>query len=412
MEAVLSPLKLFRSIRGGDRRGALGAKCAGAPPRFHVTFVTFVTFALALAGAPAAAATYAVGHYGSTRAGEVVSQVTLTNDRGMSVRIIGYGATVTDIVVPDASGQRKNVALGLGSLADYEAKNGDYAFGAIVGRYAGRIANARFPIGGEEIRLTPNDGANALHGGPGALFTKVWSVAPFKRGQSVGAVLRYTSPEGEQGFPGKLVLTVTYTLQPDNALRIDYQARTDRPTVLNLTNHSYFNLAGADSGTVLNHKLQVTSDRLLETDAGGIPTGRFFKVTGTPFDFREPRLIAAMIERPHSQMEGRRGFNHSWVLPFDGKLRLAARLSDPVSGRVLEVLTREPSLVVYTGNWFSGRDRGAQGTLYREHDGIALETQHLPDSPNRPEFPSTVLKPGEVFRSTTIYRFSTSKAAR
>lgn len=364
--------------------------------------------AFALAGAPAWSASVTRAPYGTTKAGQKVEQVTLANDRGMSVKIISYGAVVTDIVVPDVRGHKANVALGFGNLADYEAKNGDYAFGAVMGRYAGRIANARFTLGGHEIKLTPNDGPNALHGGPGGLFTKVWSVVPFRHGQVVGAVLRYTSPDGEQGFPGRLDVQVTYSLAPDNALRIDYEARSDKETVLNLTNHSYFNLGGAGSGNVRGHRLQLFSDRLMESDQGGIPSGRFLPVAGTPFDFRQPHVIESMIDRPHPQMEGRRGFNHSWILPFDGRLHLAARLADPASGRQLEVLTSEPSLTVYTGNWFSGRDAGAQGVIYRQHDGIALEAQHLSDSPNRPEFPSTLLKPGRVFRSTTIYRFSTT----
>lgn len=364
--------------------------------------------ALALAAAPAWSASVTRAPYGTTKAGQKVEQVTLTNDRRMVVKIISYGAIVTDIAVPDARGHEANVALGFGSLADYESKNGDYAFGAVMGRYAGRIANARFTLGGNEVRLTANDGPNALHGGPGGLFTKVWAMTPFRHGRTVGAVLRYTSPAGEQGFPGRLDVKVTYSLASDNALRIDYEARSDKPTFLNLTNHSYFNLAGAGSGTVRHHRLQLFSDRLMESDQGGIPSGRFLPVAGTPFDFRQPHAIEEMIDRPHPQMEGRRGFNHSWVLPSYGRLHLAARLADPGSGRQMEVLTTEPSLTVYTGNWFSGRDVGAQGVIYRQHDGIALEAQHLSDSPNRSEFPSTLLKPGAVFRSTTIYRFSTT----
>ena len=363
---------------------------------------------LALAASPAWSASVSRAPYGTTTAGQKVEQVTLTNDRGMVVKIIDYGAIVTDIVVPDARGRKANVALGFGSLADYAAKNGDYAFGAVMGRYAGRIANARFTLGGREIRLVANDGRNALHGGPGGLFTRVWTMSPFRHGRTVGATLTYSSPDGAQGFPGRLDIKVTYSLAPDNALRIDYEARSDKPTALNLTNHSYFNLAGAGSGTVRGHRLQLFSDRLMESDQGGIPSGRFLPVAGTPFDFRAPRTIESMIDRPHPQMEGRRGFNHSWILPFDGRLHRAARLVDPGSGRAMEVQTTEPSLTVYTGNWFSGRDAGAQGVIYRPHDGIALEAQHLSDSPNRPEFPSTLLKPGAVFRSTTIYRFSTT----
>jgi aldose 1-epimerase len=365
---------------------------------------------LALAAAPAIGASVTVAPYGIAKNGQKVEQVTLANDRGMIVRIINYGAIITDMIVPDAQGRKTNVALGFGSLADYEAKNGDYAFGAVMGRYAGRIANARFTLGGREIKLVANDGPNALHGGPNGLFTKVWRTTPFHHGGIVGAVLHYVSPDGEQGFPGRLDIQVTYSLEPDNALRIDYEARSDKPTVLNLTNHSYFNLAGAGSGTVLHHRLQLFSDRLMESDQGGIPDGHFLPVAGTPFDFRQPKTIESMIDRPHPQMEGRRGFNHSWILPFDGRLHLAARLTDPGSGRQMEVLTTQPSLTVYTGNWFSGRDVGAQGVIYHPHDSIALEAQHLSDSPNRPAFPTTLLKPGETFRATTLYRFSTTGA--
>jgi aldose 1-epimerase len=377
-----------------------------------MTFVSFVSFIPFVAGAaPAHAAAVTVAPYGVTKSGEKVDQATLTNDRGTVVKIIGYGATVTDIVVADRTGHRANVVLGFATLADYEAKNGDYAFGATVGRYAGRIANARFTLAGKEVRLTANDGPNALHGGPGAWFGKVWSVTPFRRAGKVGAVLRYISREGEQGFPGTVRVSVTYTLEADDALRIDYEARADKPTVINLTNHSYFNLAGAGSGKALGERLQLFSDRLVETDARGIPTGGLLPVDDSPFDFREPHALADRIGIPHPQMEGRRGYNHPFALALDGKLRLAARLEDPGSGRRLEVLTTEPAIHLYTANWISGRDKGAQGSLYHAYDGIALETQHYPDSPNRPEFPSTLLRPGNVFRSTTIFRFSTSKAA-
>ena len=353
------------------------------------------------------AASVSQAPYGTTREGREVTQVTLDNGRGMIVKVIGYGAIVTDIIVPDREGKAENVALGFSNLADYEAKNGDYAFGAVMGRYAGRIANARFSIDGKEVRLKANDGANALHGGPGSFDTKVWNVAPFRRGRDVGAVLSYTSPAGEQDFPGRLSLRVTYTLTPANALRIDYQATTDAPTVLNLTSHSYFNLAGAGSGSVRGHLLQIPARQILATNAAGLPIGGFIDVRGTPFDVRRATPIRAMLDRPHKQMEGRRGINHSWLLGNGGRLVFAGRLSEPFSGRRLDVFTTEPSLHVYTANWFSGRDAGAQGKIYRQHDAVALETQHFPDSPNRPEFPSTLLRPGEVFRSTSVYRFAT-----
>ena len=369
--------------------------------------------ALALLGlpAPAEAATVSTVHYGTTSGGQRVDQVTLQNDSGMVVKIIGYGAIITDIVVPDRDGRNANVALGFAKLSDYETRNSD-GFGAVIGRYAGRIANARFKLGEQEVRLQANDGPNALHGGPNGFDKKVWSVSPFKRGKHVGALLRHSSPHGEQGFPGGLDLSITYTLTAANALRIDYRARTDRPTVLNLTNHSYFNLAGAGSGSVRNHVLRINSRSILETDERGIPTGRTVSFDGTPFDFRTPVPIGSHIERRHPQLDGRRGFNHSWLLDNSGKLALAASITEPVGGRKLEVLTTEPSLHAYTANWFSGETRGAQGKLYRPHDGLALETQHYPDAPNRPDFPSTELRPGETFRSTTVVRFSVSRTVK
>lgn len=363
--------------------------------------MSLIAAALALAAAPAAVE----APYGVLGDGRPVTQVTLTNDRGMSVKLIGYGAIVTDIVVPDADGRAENVALGFASLADYEAKNPNYDFGAVVGRYAGRIAGARFAIDGQEYRLQPNDPPNALHGGPGGTDMALWSVAPFTQGAVAGAVLRYASPAGEQGFPGRLDVSVTYSLTPDNALRIDVEATTDAPTHLNLTNHSYVNLAGAGEGTIHDHRLQILSGKLIDTAEKGIPTGAALDAAGTPFDLRAPRPIGEAMAQPHRLMEGSRGYNHGWALTGDG-LRLAAILSDPSSGRVMEVLTTEPSLHVYAANWFSGEDVGAQGVPYPPHAGIALEAQAFPDAPNRPEFPSTLLRPGETFRSTTIYRFS------
>ena len=387
-----------------------GAARGGDPPRFHVTLVPLVTFAsLALAAAPAQAGKVTWAPYGVTKDGKQVSQLTLTNDFGMEVRVINYGAIVTDIIVLDAKGKRENVALGFSSLADYEEKNGNYAFGAIMGRYAGRIANARFSIDGKEVRLTSNDGPNALHGGPGSYETKVWTARPFVNKGLVGAIFAYSSPAGEQGFPGKLDVRVIYSLNAKSELRIDYEATSDAPTPINFTNHSYFNLAGAGSGTVRNHLLQIDSPRIAESNQGGIPTGKFLDVKGTPFDFRTPTAIGAVLDRTHPQLDGRRGINHSWALSNRGKLARAARLTDPASGRVMEVLTTEPSLHAYTANWFPGTDKGAQGTLYKQHDAIALEAQHFADSPNRPEFPSTILRPGQTYRSITIYRFSATR---
>jgi aldose 1-epimerase len=365
--------------------------------------------ALLLAAAPAAAGQVSWSPYGALKDGRKVSQFVLTNDRGMEVRLINYGAIVTDVVVPDAKGRRANVVLGFANLRDYEEKNGNYSFGAAIGRYAGRIANARFSIDRRPYRLPANNGPHTLHGGPGGFDTKLWTAKPYSDNGRVGAVMAYSSPAGEQGFPGKLDVTILYTLTEDNRLRIDYEARTDAPTVLNLTNHSYFNLAGAGSGTVRDQLLTVAAKRYVEIDADGIPTGRFPPVDGTPFDFRRRAPIGTTMGRPHPQMEGHRGYNHAWLLDGKGSIRPAARLEDPASGRRMEVLTTEPTLQIYTGNWFSGKDVGAQGRPYLPHSGIALETQHLADAPNRPAFGSTLLRPGYFFRSTTVFRFSAAR---
>jgi aldose 1-epimerase len=361
--------------------------------------------AAAALSAPAAAAGVEASGYGKLEDGRAVRQYTLRNANGMVVRFIGYGGIITDIDVPDRQGRKANVALGFGSLAEYEARNRDYGFGAVIGRYAGRIAGARFAIDGREYRLQANDGPNALHGGTPGFAERIWKVTPLPSNEGVGARLTYTSPDGEQGFPGALAVTMTYRLLSDNSLRIDYAATSDAPTVLNLTNHSYFNLAGAGSGTVLDHKLQIFSNRYLLTDDRGIPLRDSAEVAKTPFDFTKAKALRECIAAAHPQMVGRRGYNHSWILGNDGKLVRAALLADPGSGRTLEVLTTEPSIHAYTANWFSGKDKGAQGSIYAMHDSIALETQHYPDSPNRPDFPSTLLRPGETYRSTTIYRF-------
>jgi aldose 1-epimerase len=326
----------------------------------------------------------------------------------MEVRFISYGATITDIIVPDRNGRMANVNLGFGNIADWEDKNKNYGLGAIMGRYAGRIAGARFTIDGQEYKLAQNDGKNTLHGGPGGFDSRVWKVEPFVRSGVSGAVLSLSSPAGSQGFPGKLDVQVTYSLTNDNALEIDYDARTDAPTVFNFTNHAYFNLAGAGSGTVLNHQLQVFADRYVVFDDGGIPSGEYKSVAGTPFDFRKPAVIGPKMKYP---LVGERGYNHSWWIPDQrGHVaKLAGRLIDPGTGRVMEVLTTEPSFHAYAAGYFSGEDKGAQGALYRRHDGIALETQHLSNAPNNPKLPSTLLRPGEVYRSTTIYRFGVMK---
>jgi aldose 1-epimerase len=366
--------------------------------------IAIAALALLTGAFPALAGTAVQVPYGKLTDGTPITQTILRNDNGMEVRFISYGATITDIIVPDRNGKMANVALGFGNIADWEAKNKNYGMGAIMGRYSGRIAGARFTIDGKEYPLARNDGQNTLHGGPGGFDSKVWNVRPFQLGNMVGAMLSLNSPAGSQGFPGNLAVHVVSSLRNDNGLEIDYDARSDAPTVINFTNHTYFNLAGAGSGSVLGQQLQIFADRRVDTDAGGIPSGRYVPVAGTPFDFRQPTVIGANMK---NAAVGERGWNHTWWLDNQrGDLaKLAGRLIDPVSGRTMDIVTTEPSLVAYAAGYFSGEDRGAQGTLLKRHDGIALETQHLSNAPNNPELPSTMLRPGEVFRSTTIYRF-------
>ena len=370
--------------------------------------IAMASLALVMSAAPAWASTVTQMPYGKLTDGTPIVQTILKNDNGMEVRFISYGATITDIVVPDRKGKMANVALGFGNIADWEAKNKNYGLGAVMGRYSGRIAGAKFTIDGKEYPLAANDGKNTLHGGPGGFDSRVWKVTPFKLGNAVGAMLSLNSPAGSQGFPGNLAVHVFYSLRNDNALEIAYDARSDATTVINFTNHTYFNLAGAGSGSVLGQQLQILADRRVDTDAGGIPSGKNVPVAGTPFDFRQPTVIGAHMGNP---AVGERGWNHTWLLDNQrGDLaKLAGRLIDPASGRTMDIVTTEPSLVAYAAGYFSGEDKGAQGVLYKRHDGIALETQHLSNAPNNPALPSTLLRPGEVYRSTTIYRFGVAR---
>jgi aldose 1-epimerase len=307
----------------------------------------------------------------------------LKGSGGLRVHFLAHGGIISAIEAPDRAGRMANVVLSLPTVADYRAWNRAYYLGALIGRYAGRIAGAHLAIDGQDYPLVANEGANILHGGDG-FDARTWAVEQL---DDARARLTLTSPDGDQGFPGKLDVAVVYSVMPDNALRIDYEARTDAPTHLNLTSHSYFNLAGADD--ISAHHLQLFARRRAEIDEAGIPTDSFPAVAGTRFDFRRPRPIGA--DR----------FDHSWLIDEPGELALAARLSDPGSGRSLEILTSEPTVHVYTAGHFP-----IDGPL-RAGAGIALEAQHLPDIPHRPDLPSTLLRPGHVFRSTTIYRFGT-----
>jgi aldose 1-epimerase len=347
--------------------------------------------------------------YGTTLDGQHVGEYVLRNHHGMAVHFIALGGIITAIEVPDRAGHIENVALGLPDLATYERRNDSYRFGALMGRYAGRIANARFSLDDRVVQLTANDGPNALHGGAGHGFdAKVWQVEPLA---GEAARLTYSSPDGEQGFPGRLDIAVTYRLTEQNELRIDYEARSDAPTVHNFTNHSYFNLAGAGAGPVSDHRVQIFAHRIVEASDAGIPTGAFLPVAGTAFDFLHEHPLGDCLHGAMPRISGFCGYNHSFMIDRErpGTLTLAARVTEPTSGRILEVLTTEPTVHIYTANHFPGSDIGNAGVTLTALHGLALETQHLPDSPNHPAFPTTVLRPGEVFRSTTIFRFGVER---
>jgi aldose 1-epimerase len=348
--------------------------------------------------------------FGSLDDGTPVDIYTLTNSRGMEVTILTYGGILQSIKVPDRRGRFANVTLGFDNLADYVAKS-PY-FGCITGRYANRIANGRFQLNGQTYQLPINNPPNSLHGGDIGFDKHVWAATPLQDRHSVGLELRFTSPDGDQNYPGTLANKVTYTLTNKNEIRMDYRSRlvgnSDLKTIINLTNHAYWNLAGEGSGDINGHKLKINASRYTPVDSTLIPTGEIASLDGTPLDFRRSTAIGARIRDSHPQLVIGRGYDHNWVLDRHGRgLELAARLEDPKSGRVLEVLTVEPGIQFYSGNFLDGTLYGTSGRAYRQGDGLALETQHYPDSPNHPNFPSTVLAPGERYDTTTIYRFST-----
>lgn len=368
--------------------------------------------ALVLASCGAAAAdtaevTLSQAPYGTTRTGQAITQYTLTDPHGVTLKILNYGAIVSELDAPDRLGYLADIVLGFGSLADYETYNGDIHFGAIIGRYANRIAKGRFTLDGRSYSLPINDKPNTLHGGPDSFDTKVWSVVSAgSDGQQASVTLRYVSPDGENGFPGTLTVDVTYTLTRDSTIRIDYRAKTDKDTVVNLTNHSYFNLAGEASGNVEHQMIEIAAQRYTPTDATSIPTGEVSTVSGTPMDLRELTPIGAHLRSGFAQMRIARGYDQNWVLDNGGRDTpgFAARAYDPASGRVLDVYTTQPGLQLYTSNSLNGGVVGRSGVAYRQTDAFALETQHFPDSPNHPAFPSTELKPGETLHEVTIWK--------
>jgi aldose 1-epimerase len=340
--------------------------------------------------------------WGQTPEGTPVKLYTLTNRNGVVIKITNYGAIVTELHVPDRTGASANVVLGFDNLEQY--LKGHPGFGAVIGRFANRIAKARFTLDGQEYQLAANNGPNHIHGGLKSFDKVVWDAKTLPSKPNAASVqFTYLSKDGEEGYPGNLSVAVIYTLTIDNELRIDYHATTDKATILNLTNHSYFNLAG--SGSVLGHELFIKADRYTPSDAELIPTGEIAPVKGTPLDFTQPTLIGDRIDQLKPSPGG---YDHNYVLNHGGtSLALAARAYEPKSGRVLEVSTTEPGVQLYTGNFLDGRLVGVGGVAYDRHSGFCLETQHFPDSINKPNFPSTVLRPGQTFQSTTVFRFST-----
>ena len=342
--------------------------------------------------------------FGQTADGTLIDLYKLTNAGGMEVKITAYGATVVSLVVPDRRGKPADVVLGYDALEDYTA--GEYYFGCIAGRYANRIAGGKFTLNGTVYRLATNDGQNHLHGGRRGFDKMVWQARQFQDKAGTGLKLTYLSPDGEEGYPGNLACTVIYTLGANNELKIDYRATTDNPTVVNLTNHAYFNLAGAGAGDILNHELMINADRFTPVDDHLIPTGELRSVEGTPFDFTRPTAIGARINHDDAQLIPGKGYDHNWVLSQDAVGPcLAARAYERQSGRTLEVYTTQPGLQFYSGNFLDNGIAAKVGQIYHHRGGFCLETQHFPDSPNQPNFPFTVLDPGSKYKHTTIYKF-------
>jgi aldose 1-epimerase len=325
---------------------------------------------------------------------------------GTRMKVLSYGGIVQSLEVPDRRGRYANISLGFDNIEDYVAKS-PY-FGALIGRYGNRIGKGRFTLDGKTYQVDVNDGENSLHGGAQGFDKRVWDVEPFTKGSDVGLYLACTSVDGEMGYPGTLKVKVTYTLTKHGDWRIDYEATTDRTTVVNLTSHVYWNLAGEGSGTTENHELKIAASRYTPVDSGLIPTGELAPVAGTPFDFRRTRAIGEGSREAHQQLLYGKGIDHNWVLDkgISAKPEWIATLRDPSSGRTLRMATTEPGLQFYSGNFLDGTLVGPSGQTYRQGDALCLETQHFPDSPNQPSFPSTVLKPGVTYRSTTVHSFT------
>jgi aldose 1-epimerase len=348
----------------------------------------------------------ALREFGHLPDGRVVHEATLSDGAGLVLRAITLGGIVTRLEVPDRAGEVANVVAGFADLADYVERNPH--FGVIVGRYANRIAGAAMEIDGRRFELDRNDGPNTLHGGARGWGKRLWEIESAQSRDALhggpSLVLRYASADGEEGFPGRVDARVTYALAGDRTWIVDYEARTDKPTVVNMSHHDYFNLAGR--GSAMDHVLTLPASRFTAIDETLIPTG-IAAVEGTPLDFRAATPIGARIDRPHAQLALAGGYDHNWILdePANGAPRFAARLEDPASGRVLVLETSEPALQFYSGNFLDGSLRGPEGQAWQHRSAVCLEPQHSPDSPHHPEWPSTILRPGEVYRSRSVYRF-------
>jgi aldose 1-epimerase len=384
-------------------------------PKFMVAAATTIALLsqLACVSAPASgtgAPSITRAPFGSVD-GHAVELFTLTNAHGIQIKLTNYGGIITALSTPDRSGHFDDIVLGYDSLAGY-VRNSPY-FGAIVGRYGNRIARGQFALDGTTYHLAINNGPNALHGGLRGFDKRVWTATPFQRQDSIGVALEYTSPDGEEGYPGTLKARVIYTLTADDKLIVDYHATTDKATPVNLTQHTYWNLVGAKRD-ILAHRLTLNADAITPVDSTLIPTGEITPVAGTPFDFRTPMPIGARVEdRANTQIRYGNGYDHNFVLSragvAPGELARAAYVEEPSSGRTLEITTTEPGVQFYSGNFLDGTITGKQGRVYAFRYGLALETQHYPDSPNHPNFPSTILRPGQEYRSRTIYKFGVEK---
>lgn len=337
-----------------------------------------------------------------------LSVYSLQNKNGLTMSVTNLGGKIISLWVPDKDGTLGNIVLGYDSIKRY--LKGNPYFGAIIGRYGNRIAKGKFLLEGKEYQLAINNPPNALHGGPKGFHNQFWQVEPFQNNGFDALELRYKSAEGEEGYPGTLDVKVVYTLTDQNELVIDYEATTDKTTIVNLTHHSFFNLAGEGARDILDHELIINANRFAPVGEGLIPTGELKLVAETPFDFREPHRIGQRIDQEDPQLKFGKGYDHNWILNRkSNELSLAAKVKEPTSGRVMEVWTTEPGLQFYSGNFLDGKDNGFSGKPYNFRSAFCLEAQHFPDSPNHPEFPSTVLKPGEVYKQKTVYRFSRTK---